>query len=240
MLPFHPQLMGGIGFIHHNCTPEFQANEVRKVKASTRPVPRKKMRPGRHLRRDPPTLPRPPCRLVHPLADGRGVLSARLHGGDTGPSPHLSTTLSPHSGPWLLCGMARRLLAFSFPCLYPQKFEQGFITDPVVLSPSHTVGDVLEAKIRHGFSGIPITETGTMGSKLVGIVTSRDIDFLAEKDHTTLLSEVPPGQGGVWLGHGMADILGPHAGSCDQGPEGGLAPFSLTCQPAGKCSWLHR
>jgi len=69
-----------------------------------------------------------------------------------------------------------------------KRFENGFIMDAVVLSPRNTVKDVDEIKQEHGFSGIPITEDGTLGSKLVGIVTNRDIDF--EKDRSRPLSEV--------------------------------------------------
>lgn len=69
-----------------------------------------------------------------------------------------------------------------------RRFENGFILDPLVLSPEHTIADIHHIKEHHGFSGIPITEDGTLKSKLVGIVTNRDIDF--ETDRTRKLRDV--------------------------------------------------
>ncbi|KAF8658432.1 hypothetical protein AX16_001983 [Volvariella volvacea WC 439] len=68
-----------------------------------------------------------------------------------------------------------------------KRHENGFIAEPVVLSPTHLVEDVLDIKARLGFCGIPITDSGLLGGKLVGIVTARDIQF---RDPSTPLSKV--------------------------------------------------
>lgn len=94
-------LCGGIGIIHHNCTPEYQALEVHKVK----------------------------------------------------------------------------------------KYKHGFMRDPSVMSPTNTVGDVLEARRKNGFTGYPVTENGKLGGKLLGMVTSRDIDF-RENQPEVLLRDI--------------------------------------------------
>ncbi|MGE0201622.1 MAG: IMP dehydrogenase [Candidatus Melainabacteria bacterium] len=69
-----------------------------------------------------------------------------------------------------------------------KRFKNGFITHPQVLTPSHTIADVDVLKHQYGFSGIPITENGRMGGKLLGMVTSRDVDF--HEDRSLPLSAV--------------------------------------------------
>ncbi|HHF7344163.1 TPA: IMP dehydrogenase [Legionella feeleii] len=54
-----------------------------------------------------------------------------------------------------------------------KKFESGMVKDPVSVTPSVTVGELLEVMTKHNFSGVPVVE----GDLLVGIVTSRDIRF---------------------------------------------------------------
>lgn len=58
-----------------------------------------------------------------------------------------------------------------------KRYENGFILDPVVLSRDTTVGEVKALKEKWGFGGFPVTADGKLGSKLVGIVTNRDIQF---------------------------------------------------------------
>lgn len=69
-----------------------------------------------------------------------------------------------------------------------KRFENGFIMDPIVLSPDDTIAAIDRIKDKFGFSGIPITENGKLYSKLIGIVTNRDVDFEVNRDKK--LSEV--------------------------------------------------
>ncbi|SCV02654.1 LAMI_0H01596g1_1 [Lachancea mirantina] len=69
-----------------------------------------------------------------------------------------------------------------------KKFENGFINSPVVVGPSTTVGEAKRMREQFGFAGFPVTESGTLPGKLVGIITSRDIQFI--EDDTREVSEV--------------------------------------------------
>ncbi|KAL1958373.1 hypothetical protein VTO42DRAFT_4474 [Malbranchea cinnamomea] len=63
-----------------------------------------------------------------------------------------------------------------------KRYENGFILDPIVLSPKTTVREAKELKAKWGFGGFPVTENGTLRSKLVGMVTNRDIQFHSNLD----------------------------------------------------------
>ncbi|KAL6241526.1 inosine-5'-monophosphate dehydrogenase [Rhinocladiella similis] len=58
-----------------------------------------------------------------------------------------------------------------------KRYENGFISEPIVLSPKTTVAEAKELKDKWGFGGFPVTENGQLKSKLIGIVTTRDIQF---------------------------------------------------------------
>lgn len=65
-----------------------------------------------------------------------------------------------------------------------KRFQSGFIMDPMVLSPNHTLKDFDAAVEGRGFSTVPVTETGRMGGKLLGLVSARDADFIEDRKRT--------------------------------------------------------
>ncbi|KAI1737731.1 inosine-5'-monophosphate dehydrogenase IMD4 [Xylaria scruposa] len=113
-MAIHMALQGGLGVIHHNCSPDAQAEMVRKVK----------------------------------------------------------------------------------------RYENGFINDPIVISQDTTVGEARALKEKWGFGGFPVTANGTLGSKLLGIVTNRDLQFEEDSSKTVdkvMVTDLITAQSGVTL-----------------------------------------
>ncbi|CAK7264939.1 inosine-5'-monophosphate dehydrogenase [Sporothrix epigloea] len=83
-----------------------------------------------------------------------------------------------------------------------KRYENGFIADPVVISVETTVGEARVLKEKWGFGGFPVTENGMLGSKLLGIVTNRDIQFEDDSDlpvASVMVKDLVTAQAGVTL-----------------------------------------
>ncbi|MEO5670709.1 MAG: IMP dehydrogenase [Ramlibacter sp.] len=59
-----------------------------------------------------------------------------------------------------------------------KRYESGVLRDPVVITPNHTVRQVIEMQGQLGISGFPVID----GGKVVGIVTGRDLRFETRYD----------------------------------------------------------
>ena len=66
-----------------------------------------------------------------------------------------------------------------------KRAENGMIYDPITISQNHTVGDALQLMKENRIGGIPVVEGD---SKLIGIVTNRDLRF--QKDMDKSIKEV--------------------------------------------------
>ena len=63
-----------------------------------------------------------------------------------------------------------------------KRFENGFITNPIVIHPKSSIFDIIKIKDKMGFCGFPVTDTGKIGGKLIGILTRRDIESIVDMD----------------------------------------------------------
>ena len=78
-----------------------------------------------------------------------------------------------------------------------KRSENGVITDPFSLSPEHTLEDANNLMAKFRISGVPITE----GTKLVGIITNRDLKF--ETDFTKKIKESMTSEGLITAQEGI-------------------------------------
>ncbi len=109
----------------------------------------------------------PDIRLNIPL------LSAAM---DTVTEAHLAISLAREGG----IGVLHRNLSIEQQTEEVDKVkrsESGMIVDPITLPPNATLGDAEVIMSKYHISGVPITEDG---SRLVGILTNRDVRFVTD------------------------------------------------------------
>ena len=70
-----------------------------------------------------------------------------------------------------------------------KRYESGVLRDPVVITPTHTVRQVMALSEQLGISGFPVID----GGKVVGIVTGRDMRFESRMDVpvSTIMTKPP-------------------------------------------------
>ena len=85
-----------------------------------------------------------------------------------------------------------------------KRYNNGFILNPVTLSPSNTISEVEYIIKQKGYTGFPVTQNGENDGKLIGMVTNKDIDFIVDKNDTidnymTKLDDLIVGNSGISL-----------------------------------------
>lgn len=78
-----------------------------------------------------------------------------------------------------------------------KRSENGVITDPFSLTPEHTLDDADKLMAKFRISGVPICE----GTKLVGIITNRDLKF--ETDYSKKIKESMTAEGLITAKEGI-------------------------------------
>ncbi|KAI6207001.1 hypothetical protein M3Y94_00979600 [Aphelenchoides besseyi] len=110
---------------------------------------------------------------------------------DTVTESEMAIGMALHGGIGIIHANFATLDEQSEEVLKVKRYKQGFITNPQCIGPNDTVRTLIQIKNKHGFTGTPVTSDGTCGSELLGLVTSRDIDFIkVERYDSTKIEDV--------------------------------------------------
>jgi IMP dehydrogenase len=112
--------------------------------------------------------------LTRKIRLGLPVLSAAM---DTVTEARLAITIAQEGG----IGIVHKSLSVEAQArevARVKKFESGVIVDPITVPPTMTIREVIELTRSRGISGVPVVT----GSKVVGIVTHRDLRFERQLD----------------------------------------------------------